>query len=279
MPKPSRSRKNSQQPAAAVLAGWTGKIHHGDCLEIMRQLPSGSVELVLTSPPYNLRNTTGGGVLRGGGKFSAGRKIQNGYLSHGDAMPHKDYVRWQRACIEEIMRLLPDTGALFYNHKWRVQNGALQDRSDIVQGFPVRQIIIWQRSGGINFNRGYFLPTYEVIYLIAKKRFKLADKANAYGDIWSIPPEKNVNTHACPFPLELAERVIKSTTASTVLDPFMGSGTTAVAANQLGRQWIGIEKELSYIKQANKRVLTSVNLLTGINLSASKNSMNSRQSA
>lgn len=262
---PSRpAAGNRKQQTTTALAEWTGKIHHGDCLEIMRQLPTGSIKLALTSPPYNLRNTTGGGVLRGGGKFSAGRKIQNGYLSHNDAMPHKDYVRWQRACLKEIMRLLPEDGALFYNHKWRVQNGLLQDRADILEGFPVRQIIIWQRRGGINFNKGYFLPTYEVIYLIAKKQFTLADKANAHGDIWSIPPEKNINTHTCPFPLALAGRIIKSTTASTVIDPFMGSGTTAVAANQLGRQWIGIEKEARYIEMANKRLRTSVDLLTGI---------------
>jgi modification methylase len=68
-----------------------------------------------------------------------------------------------------MMRLLTDDGAIFYNHKWRVQDGLLQDRNDIVSGFPVRQIIIWHRNGGINFNKGYFLPTYEVIYLIAKK--------------------------------------------------------------------------------------------------------------
>ena len=80
-----------------------------------------------------------------------------------------------------MMRLLREDGAIFYNHKWRVQGGLLQDRSEIVKGFPVRQIIIWKRDGGINFNRGYFLPTYEVIYLIAKSAFRLRSKANAIG--------------------------------------------------------------------------------------------------
>src|SRR5260364_404403 len=76
-----------------------------------------------------------------------------------------EYVAWQRACLIEMLRLLPEHGAIFYNHKWRVQDGLLQDRHDIVGQFPVRQIIIWRRKGGINFNAGYFLPTYEVIYL------------------------------------------------------------------------------------------------------------------
>ena len=78
---------------------------------------------------------------------------------------------------------------VFYNHKWRVQGGLLQDRSEIGEGFPVRQIIIWKRYGGINFNPGYFLPTYEVIYLVAKPGFRLRPKANAIGRVWHIPQE------------------------------------------------------------------------------------------
>ena len=64
--------------------------------------------------------------------------------------------------------LLQPDGAIFCNHAWRVQGGLRQDLSDIVQGFPVCQIIIWQQAGGINFNPRYFLPNYEIIYLIAK---------------------------------------------------------------------------------------------------------------
>ena len=79
-----------------------------------------------------------------------------------------------------MMRVLRNDGAIFYNHKWRVQDGLLQDRSDIVAGFPVRQIIIWQRAGGINFNPGYFLPNYEVIYLICKPRVQAGEESERY---------------------------------------------------------------------------------------------------
>ena len=89
-------------------------------------------------------------------------------------MPNDEYAEWQRACISEMMRIISDDGALFYNHKWRVQGGLIQDRQDIVESFPVRQIIIWKRKGGINFNPGYFLPTYEVIYLIAKPKLAIS---------------------------------------------------------------------------------------------------------
>ena len=85
-----------------------------------------------------------------------------------------------------MFRLIKNDGAIFYNHKWRVQDGLLQDRQDIVGGLPVRQIIIWRRKGGINFNPGYFLPTYEVIYLIAKPDFKLVPKSNGVGDVWEF---------------------------------------------------------------------------------------------
>jgi modification methylase len=152
-----------------------------------------------------------------------------------------------------MFRLIKDDGAIFYNHKWRVQDGLLQDRQDIVDGFPVRQIIIWKRKGGINFNPGYFLPTYEVIYLIAKPKFRLADKANAFGDVWEFKQEMK-NEHPAPFPIALIDRIISSTNAQIVLDPFMGSGTTAVVAMGLSRNYIGIELSPDYCDMAEKRI-------------------------
>ena len=187
-----------------------------------------------------------------GGKWS-GAALINGYSHYDDNMPHDEYVNWQRDCLTEMLRIIPDNGAIFYNHKWRVQGGLLQDRHDIVSDFPVRQIIIWKRKGGINFNPGYFLPTYEVIYLIAKPKFKLAKKANAHGDIWEFGQESK-NKHPAPFPVALIERIISSTNANIVLDPFMGSGTTALAAKNLGRQFIGIDISPEYCEMARERL-------------------------
>ncbi len=235
------------------LENWTGKIHCKDCIEVMNSLPQESISVVVTSPPYNLKNSTGNGMKDGRGGKWANAALINGYEDHGDDMPHDQYVEWQRNCLTAMMRVLRPDGAIFYNHKWRVQNGLLQDRADIVEGFPVRQIIIWKRKGGINFNAGYFLPTYEVIYLIAKPDFKLAPKANAQGDIWEIPQARD-NRHPAPFPVELAQRCIAATIEGVVLDPFMGSGTTAIAAEVLGREWIGIEISEKYCKMAEKRL-------------------------
>ncbi len=225
----------------------------GDCIEVMKQMPSESVDIVVTSPPYNLKNSTGNGMKDGrGGKWSTAA-LMNGYEDHSDNMPHEEYVKWQRTCLKQMFRLIKNDGAIFYNHKWRVQGGLLQDRNDIVRGLPVRQIIIWRRKGGINFNRGYFLPTYEVIYLIAKPGFKLAPKASSHGDVWEFNQEMK-NKHPAPFPVALIERIIGSTEAKIILDPFMGSGTTAIAAKNLDRQYIGIDISKKYCDMADERI-------------------------
>lgn len=238
---------------ARTMKQWLDKVHCGDCITLMNKMPAGSIGLIVTSPPYNLRNSTGNGMKDGrGGKWS-NAKLLDGYESHTDDMPHDEYAKWQRDCLAAMMRVLRDDGAIFYNHKWRVQAGLLQDRADIVKDFPVRQIIIWKRDGGINFNPGYFLPTYEVIYLICKPNFKLAPKANALGDVWQIPQENN-NPHPAPFPVELAQRCIQATTAEIILDPFMGSGSTAIAAEACERKWIGLDISKDYCKVARERI-------------------------
>jgi site-specific DNA-methyltransferase (adenine-specific) len=225
----------------------------GDCISVMKQMPDNCIDLIVTSPPYNLKNSTGNGMKDGrGGKWENAALVQ-GYSHHDDNMPHEEYVAWQRNCLTEMMRLLRDDGAIFYNHKWRVQDGLLQDRHDIVSDLPVRQVIIWRRKGGINFNPGYFLPTYEVIYLIAKHKFKLVPKANAHGDVWEFMQEVN-NSHPAPFPISLAKRCIESTNAQLVLDPLMGSGTTAVAAKRLGKDFVGIELSPEYCNSAKERL-------------------------
>lgn len=229
------------------------RVIQGDALEVLRGMEAGSVDCCVTSPPYNIRNSTGNGLKDGrGGKWKNASLI-NGYADHEDCMPHDEYVAWQRRCLTAMMRVLREDGAIFYNHKWRVQGGLLQDRSDIVSGFPVRQIIIWQRDGGFNFNPDYFLPTYEVIYLICKPKFKLAPKANAVGDVWHIPQDTD-NPHPAAFPVALAQRCMASTTAQVILDPFCGSGTTGVAAVREGRRFVGIELSETYCDMARKRI-------------------------
>lgn len=226
----------------------------GDALTEMRKMEDESFDLIVTSPPYNLRNSTSrcmSAPMRWGKWKNAA--LGDGYKGYDDNMPYEEYCHWQRECLSEMMRLISETGAIFYNHKWRVQNGLIQDRHEILQSFPVRQIIIWERSGGINFNDSYFLPTYEVIYLIAKPKFKLVKGASGKGDVWHICQERS-NEHPAPFPLELPLRIIESTDARSVLDPFMGSGTTGLAALKLGRDFTGVELNPDYHAAAKRRI-------------------------
>ena len=225
------------------------EILRGNTVDVMNGLPEKSVDLIVTSPPYNI----GGFTKNKHGKWP-GAKLADGYDNYDDSMPDEKYVEWQRTCIDSMMRLLADDGAIFYNHKYRIKNGLLQDRSEIVDGFPVRQIIIWWRDGGINFNTGYFLPTYEVIYLIAKPDFKLNLGASGVGDVWRISQEQK-NEHPAPFPLELPMRCIKATNSKIILDPFCGSGTTLLAAKLLKRKYIGIDISEKYCELARKRVM------------------------
>ena len=236
-----------------MLEKYLNKIINADCMEVLRKLPDNSIDLVVTSPPYNLKNSTGNGMKDGRGGKWANAALIDGYENYDDCMPNEEYAKWQHEVLLELVRIIKDDGAIFYNHKWRVQAGLIQDRRDIVYDVPLRQIIIWKRKGGINFNAGYFLPTYEVIYLIAKKDFKLAPQANSYGDVWEIMQEQR-NDHPAPFPVELIDRIVSSTTGQIVLDPFMGSGTTAVVAAGLGRDFIGIEKSAKYCEAALERL-------------------------
>jgi site-specific DNA-methyltransferase (adenine-specific) len=246
----------------------------GDALEFVSALPDASIPLYLFSPPYNLGNTSGGGFAktghyadgapmkkRGGqGKWtpkSSGSWLGNspaiadGYGDYKDNMPHAEYVAWQHAILRECWRTLTPAGAIYYNHKPRVMNGVLVEPRDYVPPeLPLRQRIIWARAGGINFSPTFYLPTYEEILIIAKPDFRLKSKgASGAGDVWSISQEAGT-WHPAPFPLELAERVIETTMPAFVCDPFMGRGTTAVAAKKFGVDYLGNELNAGYAEKA-----------------------------
>lgn len=248
----------------------------GDALEVMQGLPSNSIPLILFSPPYNLRKTTGAKGAKSG-KWAGGAVVEVGYDGHDDEMPQERYVEWQREILTQCMRLIPNDGAVFFNHQFRVQGGLLQDHREILDGFPVRQQIIWQRYGGHNFNAGYFVPTYQVVYMIAKPAFKLTKGANRHGDVWKIPVERKADwgiNHPAPMPVALAERIISSTDARLVLDPFMGSGTTAIAARRLGRYFIGIDRAKAYCRMAEDRLRREYNTPAWRKFFATKRSTN-----
>jgi len=228
------------------------KLILGDCMKVMASMETGSIDLIFTSPPYNLRNGTGSNFPKSGTWVNAA--LGNGYGSHPDNLPNEDYVRWQKSFLLECWRLISPNGAIFYNHKPRVQRGLLQTPLILNPDLPIRQIIIWNKKSGVNFSRSFYLPTHEWIIVFAKPEFRLKDHAACtISDVWEINHERD-NPHPAPFPVELPRRAIASTTAKVVLDPFMGSNGSGVAAALEGRRFIGIENDAGYFETARRRL-------------------------
>jgi site-specific DNA-methyltransferase (adenine-specific) len=238
----------------------------GDCRDVLPTLAG--IDLILTSPPYNLGTTTGGGfpkklghypvdapmAVRGGQGKWPGAAIADGYGAYTDAMPHEAYVAWQKKILSLCWIALSDNGAIYYNHKPRVLDGLLVTPLDYNPGLPVRQIVVWARAGGINFSPAFYLPTHEWIVILAKPGFRLRDKAaSGIGDVWYIPQEGGTE-HPAPFPLSLAENAISTTPARLICDPFCGSGTTGVAAVKNGRGFIGVERDPRWFDLSCRRI-------------------------
>lgn len=246
-------------------------IYCGNNSAVLPRLPAGGFDLVFTSPPYNLGNTTGGGFPdrfghyrkstglsgRGGGNLWKGGELAAGYGDHSDNMPHDEYVAWQGDVLNQLWRVVSDDGAIFYNHKPRILDGQLISPADYVPAELkpyIRQEIIWQRAGGINFSEAFYLPTHERILVIAKRDWRLKSKgASGVGDVWTVAQETR-NPHPAPFPLELPARAIETTGARCVLDCFMGSGTTLVAARDAGIRAMGIELESRWCEYTVQRL-------------------------
>jgi len=230
----------------------------GKELSVLAEMPNGSIDVTITSPPYNLGVSSGGGIKSGAnsGKWKSAALINN-YDEYDDQMSRSQYIEWQRTVLSELWRVTSDKGAIYYNHKPRVQNKVLQTPLELLpEDVILRQIIIWARNGGINFSPTHYLPTHEWILLLAKPEFKLKSQgASGTGDVWNIAQERD-NPHPAPFPLELPLRILESLGEEIkfIFDPYMGSGTTAVAAKMTGREYFGCDVSQSYIDQANERL-------------------------
>jgi DNA modification methylase len=215
------------------------------------------VDLFFTSPPYNLGTTNGGASGMHAGSLAAA-DLAGGYTSYDDARPQHVYDAWQSLVVASMWQALSDNGAIFYNHKPRVQGGRVIMPTEYGRGLPLRQIVIWDRGTGMNFSESFFLPKSEWIVVWAKDGWRLIDrKVSELGDVWRIPPER-AGDHPAPFPLGLPMRAITATAAAVVCDPFAGSGTTLRAAKDCGRRAVGIELDERYCEMAAKRCAQGV---------------------
>jgi site-specific DNA-methyltransferase (adenine-specific) len=237
-------------------------LYLADCREVLPAIDP--VDVAVFSPPYNmgeapwarLGHYRAGQTSGGRGKWKRGTDGGVGveYGKHEDAMPWPEYVAWQRGILSTVWEKLTPSGAIFYNHKPRVIGTRLWTPEELLPPeVELRQIINWARPGGMNYNATAFVPTHEWIMLIAKPDFRLKSRGvSGLGDVWTMAPEKN--EHPAPFPLALPGKVMEATNSGTVLDPFMGSGTTGVAAIKAGRPFVGIEIEPRYFDMARRRI-------------------------
>jgi DNA modification methylase len=234
-------------------------IYHGDCEAVLPHL--GQFDIAVTSPPYNMGLVPGGngrGMYRPATTSKAGR-FREGYDGgHGDAMPQDEYDAWQRRVLADLYGRV--RSAVFYNHRPRVEHGRLRPPLSFDFGdVPLRQIIIWDRGTGIDVNLRAFCTRQEWVLLFATSDFKLVDhSASGMGDVWRLGMETGVPDHPAPFPVALPARCIAATGAQSVIDPFMGSGSTLRAAKDAGIKAVGIEKSERYCEIAVRRLAQEV---------------------
>lgn len=232
-------------------------LYHGDNAEL---LPAVTADVVLTSPPYNMGLTPGGGgrgmyqpsASRKGGRFRAGY----GDGGHDDAMPQHEYDAWQRHVLQLCWEAIPDTGAIYYNHRDRVEHGRLRVPLGGDFGLPLRQRITWDRGTGIGVNTRHYAAVGEDLYLFAKPGWKIRHSASGAGDVWRLGMAhgRDHEDHPAPWPESLPARVIDHNPGAILLDPFVGSGTTLLAAHRFGARAIGIESHEPYCELIVRRL-------------------------
>lgn len=244
-------------------------LYPGDCLELLSNIPNNFVKLVVTSPPYNL------------GK------------AYETKLDMDDYVAQQKEVITECVRILDDKGSICWQVGNYVNNGEIVPLDIILYpifnslNLHLRNRIIWHFGHGLHASKRFsgryetilwFTKTDEYIFNLdpvrvpqkypGKKHFKGPNKGklscNPKGknpsDIWEIPNVKSNHVektiHPCQFPVELIERLVLSMTneGDWVFDPFMGVGSTIIAALINGRKAIGAEIMPEYVKIAKERV-------------------------
>lgn len=228
------------------------KIYNEDNLATLARMEDNSIDLVVTSPPYNKSYYNTGADK----SVWKGRNID--YDLFGDAMNPEDYEEWQRKILSECLRVLKPSGSIFYNHK-----DILHKQQTIhpkwVYDFPLKQIIIWDRKSSCTIDPHYFMPANEWIFWIVKDKEKTyfdKDKAIYRTNIWQMNVEKN--PHPAPFPMKFSNNCVITCCpeGGITYDPFMGSGTTAMSVLKVGggRKYIGSEISDKYVEMAEKRI-------------------------
>lgn len=243
-------------------------IYNMDCLNGLRKMDDNTIDLVVTSPPYN--------VDLGNNKYN-----KNPYNLYNDNKEHQEYISWLKEIFSLVYLKLKSGGRVCINIG-DGKNGAVPTHSDVIQmmceiGYIPMSVIIWNKNtvsgrtawGSFNSPSCPSFPTpFEYILVFAKDSRKLKYKGETdltkeeFIDwslaLWTFTPETRQKKigHPAMFPEELPKRLIKmfSWKGALVVDPFNGAGTTCKVAKELGRQYIGFEISKDYCDIANKRI-------------------------
>lgn len=208
------------------------KLYQGDCLEVMKQIPDGSVDCVLTDPPYGI------------GYCSGRRKIKH------KKMGNDERLNWLPDFINELQRISKDDACWYIFCSWH-NIDVFKQAIERVRN--IKNILVWNKN---NHGSGDlfcdYAPKYELI-IFCNKRRRLNGKR--IPNVLNFAKAKT-NIHPTQKPVDLCELLIEKSTnvGDVVLDPFMGSGTTGVACKNLNRKFIGIELDEEYFKTAEKRI-------------------------
>lgn len=241
------------------------KIVNDDCLKWLKEQQDNSIDLIITSPPYNLHGK--------GGEFQI--------KTYDDDLPEIEYQELQIEVLNECYRVLKPTGLMFYNHKNRyIKSEMISPLQWIYRSkMSIRQEIIWNRLSTVDFNRNRFATLTERVYILQKdsqKSFRFKQEAVKFNDIWNIarPTPKENFTHDATFPVELIYRIINSIDCSDWSDKFLvdiygGTGTTAQASNtfnfkevimvELDKQWNDIIEFKYKNKDYTREPLPTIN--------------------
>lgn len=236
-------------------------LYLGRCEDVLPQITDAAC--VVTSPPYN---TLAAVPKKGTGMYTNNRWIsdvnQHGYA---DDLTEVAYLAWQQEVAAGLALSCRPGASFFYNHKLRYRDGRPLHPIDIVRsfdGWSLRQEVVWDRRKSMVFNARMFAPSDERIYWLVRDGADHAwnQEAAGYLSVWQMSTPNDIAGHPCPFPQQLVNKCIAATTSpgDVVIDPFAGSGTTLVAAKQMGRRAVGIEISEKYCEIAVSRLAQDV---------------------
>ena len=238
----------------------TNKIYNLDVMEGLKLLDDNSIDLIITSPPYNKAGFNG--IAKRTKHCIWNKTIDYGGDINVDNMNEEDYEQWQIDILNECFRVLKNDGSMFYNHKLRVKKNKASFPLEWINKskFIFRQLITWDRSSSVNLDKCRYIPCTEYIFWLIKQqknpRFKRMDNTLFPTEVWKFAPDKK-NSHPAPFPIELPDNIIPNVAQNEkiiVLDPFMGSGTVAKSAIKFNCDYIGFEKDKGYCDKSNEEL-------------------------